>query len=86
MTCTMKGAAAFTSLIAPHIERYLTLKQALGREYNGVRRMLAHNGAGSYKAAQEGLLKGNTVAIDGITLEANAALRSIVRRDSGRSI
>jgi transposase len=33
--------------------------------------------------AEEGLLKGNTVAIDGTTLEANAALRSIVRRDSG---
>jgi transposase len=32
---------------------------------------------------EEGLLKGNTVAIDGTTLEANAALRSIVRRDSG---
>jgi transposase len=35
--------------------------------------------------AEEGLLKGNTVAIDGTTLEANAALRSIVRRDSGES-
>ena len=31
---------------------------------------------------QEGLLNGNTIAIDGTTLEANAALRSIVRRDS----
>jgi integrase/recombinase XerD len=38
----MKGAAAFTSLMAPHIERYLTLKQALGREYEGVRRVLGH--------------------------------------------
>jgi transposase len=35
--------------------------------------------------AEEGLLKGNTVAVDGTTLEANAALRSIVRRDSGQS-
>jgi transposase len=35
--------------------------------------------------AEEGLLKGNTVAIDGTTLEANAALRSIVRRDSGET-
>ena len=34
--------------------------------------------------AEEGLLKGNTVAIDGTTLEANAALRSIVRRDNGQ--
>jgi len=33
--------------------------------------------------AEEGLLKGNTVAIDGTTLEANAALRSMVRRDTG---
>src|ERR1700733_5407113 len=34
--------------------------------------------------AKEGLLKGNTVAVDGTTLEANAALRSIVRRDNGQ--
>jgi transposase len=33
--------------------------------------------------AKEGLLKGNTIGIDATTLEANAALRSIVRRDSG---
>jgi hypothetical protein len=33
--------------------------------------------------AEEGLLKGNTVAIDGTRLEANAALRSIVKRDNG---
>jgi transposase len=35
--------------------------------------------------AEEGLLKGNTIAIDGTTLEANAALRSIVRRDNGQA-
>src|SRR3954454_5435050 len=35
--------------------------------------------------AEEGLLKGNTVAIDGTTVEANAAMRSIVRRDTGAS-
>jgi transposase len=32
-----------------------------------------------------GLLKGQTVAIDATTLEANAAMRSIVRRDTGES-
>src|SRR5258706_8666770 len=32
-----------------------------------------------------GLLKGKTVAVDATTLEANAALRSIVRRDTGES-
>ena len=32
-----------------------------------------------------GLVKGKTVAIDATTLEANAALRSIVRRDTGES-
>src|ERR1700682_6192337 len=31
------------------------------------------------------LLRGKTVAIDGTTLEANAAMRSIVRRDTGES-
>ena len=35
--------------------------------------------------AEEGLMKGNTVAVDGTTLEANAALRSIVRRDNGQA-
>ena len=31
------------------------------------------------------LLKGKTIAIDGTTLEANAAMRSIVRRDTGET-
>ena len=35
--------------------------------------------------AQQGLLKAGTIAVDATTLEANAALRSIVRRDSGAS-
>jgi hypothetical protein len=35
--------------------------------------------------AQEGLLKGNTIKIDATTLEANVALRSIVRRENGES-
>jgi len=33
--------------------------------------------------AKKGLLKGKTLGIDATTLEANAALRSIVRRDNG---
>lgn len=33
--------------------------------------------------AKEGLLKGRTVGVDATNLEANAALRSIVRRDTG---
>jgi len=35
--------------------------------------------------ASEGLLVGKTVGIDATTLEANAAMRSIVRRDTGDS-
>src|ERR1035437_10361146 len=35
--------------------------------------------------AEKGLLKGKALGIDATTLEANAALRSIVRRDSGES-
>jgi transposase len=35
--------------------------------------------------AEHGLLRGKTLGIDATTLEANAALRSIVRRDSGES-
>ena len=31
------------------------------------------------------LLKGRTIAIDATTLEANAAMRSIVRRDTGEA-
>ncbi|HEX2712125.1 MAG TPA: transposase, partial [Candidatus Acidoferrales bacterium] len=33
----------------------------------------------------QGLLKGQTVGVDATTLEANAAMRSIVRRDTGES-
>lgn len=35
--------------------------------------------------AQKGLLKGKTIGLDATTLEANAALRSIVRRDTQES-
>ena len=38
----MKAPRAFTSLLAPDIVRYLTVKHALGREYDGVSRVLAH--------------------------------------------
>ena len=34
-------------------------------------------------AADKKLLTGKTVAVDATTLEANAAMRSIVRRDTG---
>jgi transposase len=35
------------------------------------------------RVAEAGLVRGTTVAVDATTLEANAALRSIVRRDTG---
>lgn len=35
--------------------------------------------------ADRGLLKGKTVGVDATTLEANAAMRSIIRRDNGAS-
>src|SRR5450432_1783464 len=34
---------------------------------------------------EEGLISGRTISIDATTLEANAALKSIVRRDNGQS-
>jgi transposase len=34
-------------------------------------------------ASENGLLRGKTVAVDATTLEANAAMKSIVRRDTG---
>src|SRR5687768_10092595 len=37
------------------------------------------------RLADAGLVKGTTVGIDATTLEANGALRSIVRRDTGES-
>lgn len=37
------------------------------------------------QVAQQGLLKGKTIGIDATTLEANAAMKSIVRRDTGES-
>ena len=35
--------------------------------------------------ASEGLLRGKTIGVDATTLEANAAMRSIVRKDTGES-
>jgi transposase len=35
--------------------------------------------------SEEGLISGQTISIDATTLEANAALKSIVRRDNGQS-
>src|SRR3990172_8519719 len=37
------------------------------------------------RLVETGLLKGTTIAIDGTTLEGNAAMRSIQRRDTGES-
>ena len=37
------------------------------------------------EVARRGMLKGKTIGIDATTLEANAAMRSIVRRDTGKS-
>src|SRR5215207_8012418 len=37
------------------------------------------------RLVEEGLLKGKTIAIDATTLEANAAMRSIVRRDTAET-
>jgi transposase len=37
------------------------------------------------RLGEAGLVKGHTIAIDATTLEANAALRNIVRRDTGES-
>jgi len=37
------------------------------------------------RLVEAGLFKGKTIAIDATTLEANAAMRSIVRRDTGES-
>jgi transposase len=37
------------------------------------------------RLAEAGLVKGKTVVVDGTTLEANAAMRSIVRRDTGEA-
>src|SRR3954466_1163695 len=37
------------------------------------------------RLAQSGLIKGRTIGVDSTTLEANAAMKSIVRRDTGES-
>ena len=36
--------------------------------------------------AERGLVKGERIGVDGSTMEANAALRTIVRRDSRREL
>src|SRR3954464_1081239 len=37
------------------------------------------------RLAQDGLIKGKTIGVDSTTLEANAAMKSIVRRETGES-
>src|SRR5438445_6750927 len=37
------------------------------------------------RLAQGGLIQGKTIGVDSTTLEANAAMKSIVRRDTGES-
>jgi transposase len=37
------------------------------------------------RLAQDGLLRGKTIGVDSTTLEANAAMKSIVRRDTGEN-
>src|SRR5712671_804405 len=37
------------------------------------------------RLAQGGLIKGKTIGVDSTTLEANAAMKSIVRRDTGEN-
>ena len=37
------------------------------------------------RLAEHGLLKGKTLGVDGSTMQANAAMRSIVRKDTGES-
>ena len=48
--------------------------------YCAVNRLFAAEG---FDRFVEGLLKGKTLGVDATTLEANAALRSIVRRGAG---
>ena len=38
------------------------------------------------RLAEAGLVKGKTVVVDGTTLEANAAMKSTVRRDTGERV
>ena len=42
-----------------------------------------HGGLGSGSDAEAGLVKGERIGVDASTMEANAALRNIVRRDTG---
>ena len=37
------------------------------------------------RLAEHGLIKGERIGLDALTMEANAALRTIVRRDSGET-
>ena len=77
----------------------LSLRQFLGLELNEAppdhstisrtrRRVQTHQAVFTWileRLAAVGLMKGQTVGVDATTLEANAALRSLVRRDTGES-
>jgi transposase len=38
------------------------------------------------RLAEHGLIKGDRIGVDASTMEANAALRTIVRRDTGEIV
>jgi integrase/recombinase XerD len=77
----MTPATALTSLMGPHIARYVTLKQALGREYDGVRRVLAH--VDHFVTTRGGDLTRDTFAGWCLTLQH---LASATRRDRMRVV
>ena len=46
---------------------------------------MRRSSAGFWLVAEHGLVKGERIGVDGSTMEANAALRTIVRRDNGET-
>jgi len=55
----------------------------MGRRKKRVRQEGLWTATAALPLAEKKLLKGTTIGVDATTLEANAALRSIVRRDTG---
>ena len=60
-------------------------KAGIARPVNRIAENIKEEGMVLELLAEEGLLKGKTIGVDVTTLEANAALRSIVRRDTDES-
>ena len=87
LIAALEGAATRSRQLARDLfaEQYVREAGPLLGESPVVRALRAQIEAVAEQLAAHELLKGKTIGVDATTLEANAAMRSLVRRDTGQS-